>query len=197
METTKVERNLCSQMNLNRHGLKKVNIKVNMPFYFLEINEQTLGKANATSVSLSATRWVLVSRCESDTSESCVLFEQMKSLGRSNTRDFKSAMAALEKLVKVAKLGQPLESFYDKKQSHELHIFEYKGKKHVIWRIRNGDIRLTFYYGHERIIFLPGLIQKRTDKLTPAEKLGLESEVVAYLEAVEAQELKPVVCEVK
>jgi hypothetical protein len=35
-------------------------------------------------------------------------------------------LSALAKLLQVAQTGQPLESFYDKKQSHQLHEFVYQ-----------------------------------------------------------------------
>lgn len=109
------------------------------------------------------------------------LFTQIRDL--KDRRDQKNALAALCKLVKVAATGQPLAVFYDEKQCHPIHEFRYRGKDRKIWRIRHGDVRLALYYGKERLIFLPVVFAKRSDKLTNAQRSDLEVLAGAYIDA--------------
>jgi len=96
----------------------------------------------------------------------------------------------LAKLVQVAALGEPLEVHYDKKQCHPLHRFHHAGKDRVVWRIRKNSIRLPFYYGEGRLIFLTGALVKRKDKLTPAERASLEKQVKKYIDEEQANNLR-------
>jgi len=162
-----------------------------MSAHFLEINERTLGKpavANA-SASRAIAPWKLLARCSGTTADSCVLIDRLKALGASNKEDGKAALSALSKLITVAGTGQPIENFYDKKQSHPLHEFVYKGRTRVIWRIRKNDVRIAFYYAEGKIIFLVDAFAKRKGKLTKGEKKQLEDEVKAYIDAEEDQQL--------
>lgn len=54
----------------------------------------------------------------------------------------------------------------------------YKDVKRVVWRLRKGDVRLVFYYGEGKIVFLADALAKRQDKLTVGEKIQLEIEVM-------------------
>lgn len=109
------------------------------------------------------------------------LFTQIRNL--KDRRDQKNALAALRKLVKIAATGQPLAIFYDEKQCHPIHEFRYRGKDRKIWRIRHGDVRLAFYYGTDRLIFLPVVFAKRSDKLTNAQRSDLETRAGAFIDA--------------
>lgn len=132
--------------------------------------------------------WLLFAPCENESFSGCILFSQIKDLA--SKKDQKSAVLALKKLIQVAAMGQPLTVHYDKKQCHELHSFTYKGKARVIWRIRHGDIRLPFYYGQGKLIFLAGAVSKRKDKLSQAEESALEKEVKRYIDAEKKGELQ-------
>lgn len=105
-------------------------------------------------------------------------------------RDLKAAVQAVVKLVQLAALGEPLQAHYDEKQCHPLHRFQYLEKERVVWRIRKGSIRLPFYYGRGRLIFLTGALVKRKDKLTAGEKLTLEEQVRRYIDAEQANSLQ-------
>ncbi len=160
-----------------------------MSAHFLEINERALGKPAVASVSSAIPPWKLLARCSGTTADSCVLIARLQALGAANKEDGKAALSALSKLVKVAGTGQPIENFYDKKQSHPLHEFVYKGRNRVIWRIRKNDVRIAFYYAEGKIVFLADAFAKRKDKLTKGEKKQLEGEVKAYIDAEDDQQL--------
>ena len=100
-------------------------------------------------------------------------------------------MSALHKLVQVAASGKPITDFYDKKQCHEIHTFRHDGKDRTIWRIWKGDVvRVTFFYGDGQTVLLTHAFAKYEDKLSSAQKKMLENEVIAYLDALKANELK-------
>lgn len=160
-----------------------------MQVRFLEINERTLGKPPGASHGRSGAPWKLLARCEGSTADSCVLIAHLKEMGSANKEDGKSALSALSKLINVAATGQPIENFYDSKQSHLLHEFVYKQRNRVVWRIRKGDVRIAFYYAEDKIIFLADVFAKRKDKLTKGEKKQLEDEVKAYIDAEDDQQL--------
>ena len=160
-----------------------------MPVHLLEIDERSLGKPTQSGSLRNPAAWQLLSRCESDRADSCLLLQKIVELGRSNRVDGQAVLAALDKLIKVAATGQPIEAFYDKKQSHPLHEFDYKGQKRVVWRIRKGDVRIAFYYAQGKVIFLADALAKRKNKLSEGEKKQLEDEVKTYIDAEDAQQL--------
>jgi len=120
--------------------------------------------------------------------EECRLIKDLQTMA--DQRDLRAALQALTKLVQVAALGEPLEVHYDKKQCHPLHRFHHAGKDRVVWRIRKNSIRLPFYYGEGRLIFLTGALVKRKDKLTPAERASLEKQVKKYIDEEQANNLR-------
>jgi hypothetical protein len=128
-----------------------------------------------------------VTPCSSPETEECPFLEQVGQL--EDLRDRKAALQALKKLIEVAASGLPMTHFYDKKQCHEIHSFQYDGKTRRIWRIRQGIIRLPFYYGAGRLLFLPTVLVKRRDKLTRGEALELETHIKEYIQAEEANSL--------
>lgn len=185
---------LEDQLSLNaRHqGLIEVHLKVNMSIHLLEINDRVL-KRPARFLDQAARPWRLFARCTDESQESCVLLQQLLGLAQQSTKDGKAALAALDKLIQIAAKGMPLEHFYDKKQSHELYSFEYKGKRRVVWRLRKGDVRVAFYYAEDKVIFLADAFAKRRDKLTLAEEARIREEVCMYIDA-ENEGLLHVLC---
>ena len=159
-----------------------------MTIHLLEITETTIGKPFPDIVP-RLDRWKLMARCASQDPNTCYFLKQIADLGKSNRVDGKAALSALNKLLQVAQTGQPLEIFYDKKQSHQLHDFVYKDVKGVVWRLRKGDVRLVFYYGEGKIVFLADALAKRQDKLTVGEKIQLENEIKTYIDAEQAREI--------
>lgn len=123
----------------------------------------------------------LIARCVDQNADSCEVISQVLDLCAPDT---KSALKLLKKLVEVAASGLPFTEFYDKKQCHDIHTFDYKHKFHVIWRIRQGDVRVAFYYGEGRAVLLTGAFAKRQDRISTATKKLLEKEVKAYLDAL-------------
>ena len=174
----------------------EVHLKVNMTIHLLEITEATLGKPYLGIVP-RLDRWKLMARCASDDPNTCHLLEQICTLGKSSRVDGKAALSALNKLLQVAQTGQPLEDFYDKKQSHQLHDFLYNNVKRVIWRLRKGNVRLVFYYAEGKMIFLADALAKRQDKLTEGEKIKLENEIKTYIDAEETNNICLIQPEVK
>lgn len=154
--------------------------------FFLRINFKALGATDPEPVP-SAKPWRLYARCDAEDVETCGIFQQIINLVG---KDQRAAMSALHKLVHVAASGQPVTNFYDKKQCHEIHTFHYKGKERIVWRIWKGDVvRVTFYYGEDRMILLTHAFAKTEDKLTKGQKAMLEAEVKAYIDAVDANSL--------
>lgn len=152
--------------------------------YFLRINFNALGKIEPEPVP-GAKPWELYARCDEKDAETCVLFQQIANMV---LKDRKAAVSALDKLVQVAASGQPITNFYDKKQCHDIHTFSYQGKDRTVWRIWKGDVvRVTFYYGEGRAILLTHAFAKYEDKLTKAQKVMLEAEVITYIDAVNAK----------
>ncbi|MBE7373033.1 hypothetical protein [Pseudomonas lopnurensis] len=133
--------------------------------------------------------WSIFARCDEPDEAACEVFRQI--LAMPDKRDQKASLAALRKLIQVAASGHPLTSFYDKKQCHEAHRFNYQGKERTIWRIWQGDIRLAFYYGEGKIIFLTQAFAKREDKLSKQQKTALETEAKCFIDAEAAGTLAP------
>lgn len=152
-----------------------------MPVHLKRITFKSLGLPDEQEPKSSPENWQLFAPCLGEGFSNCELFEQIKAL--SSARDQKHSMLALRKLVQIAAMGAPLTVHYDKKQCHELHTFSYKDREQVIWRIRHGDIRLPFYYGQGRLIFLAGVLPKRKGKLSRAEASALEREVKRFIDA--------------
>lgn len=125
--------------------------------------------------------WTLVSRLIETPTKSCEIIQQI--LGMTSPQDQKAALAALHKLIKVTATGLPLPTFYDKKQCHEIHQFQYLGKKRVIWRIWHGNIRLAFYYGENKLIYLPLVFPKREDRLEKKQQLDLQESTKLFIDA--------------
>jgi len=152
--------------------------------HFLRINFKALG-APEPEPSPGAKPWGLYARCNAKSSDSCELFRQIANLA---PKDQRAALSALTKLVQVAASGLPITNFYDKKQCHDIHTFNYLEKERTVWRIWKGDVvRVTFYYGEGRTILLTHAFAKYEDKLNNTQKAMLEKEVIAYIDAVNAK----------
>lgn len=157
-----------------------------MPLHLLRINYRALGRETPEPVAEPGC-WRLYAPCAEADAAACQLLQHIA--GMQSIRDRKAALAALDKLVKVAASGKPLPVFYDEKQCHDIHRFRHDGHEHVLWRIRNGDIRIVFHYGHHRLILLTDALVKRKDKLSTAETSALERQVKAFLDAEKAGSL--------
>lgn len=157
-----------------------------MPF-LLRINFKSLGVPKSEPAPNDKSR-ELYAKCNERSADTCDLFQQIAGMA---TKDQKAAMAALHKLVEVAASGQPVTDFYDNKQCHEMHTFNYLGKERTVWRIWKGNVvRITFYYGEGRAILLTHAFAKYENKLTTAQKKMLEKEVIAYIDAANANTLQ-------
>ena len=126
-----------------------------------------------------------MARCAENDALTCELLHQVADLELAAR---KAAILTMEKLIQVAASGQPVAEFYDEKQCHKTHSFEYKGKTRDVWRVRRGDVRVTFYYGQDKLILLTHAFAKHKDKLTEAQKCDLERAVEAFIDAEEAEE---------
>lgn len=109
-----------------------------------------------------------------------LLFKRLKQL---EPNDRKKVFGGIAKLLKVANMGEPLGSHYDKKQLHDIHTFTYKGHEHTILRIRTGDTRLLFFHADDRIILLLDAFAKHSDTVTAGELATAETAVKSYLDA--------------
>lgn len=125
--------------------------------------------------------------CQSDDPATAELLQRIAALGKAEGNCFRNGM---RKLLKIANSGSPLKVHYDEKQCHETHQFAYKGDTHTIWRIRNNDLRILFYYGSDRTILLLDTFPKRADKLTEAQKLSAENAVKHYWDSAPAIVIK-------
>lgn len=124
--------------------------------------------------------------CISTTEDPCdaAIVAWVKALTKQDRKVFRNGMGTI---LKVANSGRPLETHYDEKQCHDAHCFWHKGNQHTIWRIRQGDLRILFFYGTDHIILLIDAFPKHTDKLTKAQKLNAETITKSYLDAKKIQ----------
>lgn len=131
---------------------------------------------------LNPSRWKVVTRCLGASRASAEAFTWVKSLGAADQRQ---ALKALLYFVRVAQAGTPLAETLDKKRVHEAHQFfsQASGKQEKVWRYRDGDIRLLFYYGRDRLVLLTNALPKRTDKFSQAELNQAERAVDEFLVA--------------
>lgn len=117
--------------------------------------------------------------CATDDEDTAELLQRIKALGKTEGTCFRNGM---RKLLKIANSGEPLTVHYDEKQCHKTHSFTYNGLTHDIWRIRNNDLRILFFYGNDRVILLLDTFPKHADRLTKAQKLNAEDAVKRYLD---------------
>ncbi|HCB1899721.1 hypothetical protein QWI28_22030 [Citrobacter freundii] len=130
----------------------------------------------------------LYARCDEENSDTCFLLQQIAEM---EIRDQKDALSALVKMIQVASSGKPFKNYYDAKQCHDCHTFTHDGKEHTIWRVWKGKaVRITFYYGEDRVVLLTSAFVKREDKLTKKQKLDLEAEVKSYLNDIKNKQLE-------
>lgn len=153
-----------------------------MSYYLREIDFAAIGASDTEPVKQPDHK-KLVARCSSDDVNDCDFLQQIVEL--KSPSSIRAALSALHKLVNVAASGQPFTDFYDKKQCHEIHSFEYKHKAYKIWRIRKSDLRITFYYAEGKAVLLTHVFEKHRDKLTSGQEAMLETEVKAYIDALE------------
>jgi mRNA-degrading endonuclease RelE of RelBE toxin-antitoxin system len=128
----------------------------------------------------------LVAWCEADDADTCFLLKEVVKL---EVMPRKAVILAIDKLLQVAASGQPVAEFYDEKQCHKTHSFDYKGRARDVWRVRKGDVRVTFYYGQDKLILLTHAFAKHKDKLTKAQEKELERAVKAFVDAEEDEKL--------
>ncbi|MGE8160342.1 hypothetical protein ACQKRQ_09290 [Paraburkholderia sp. NPDC080076] len=129
----------------------------------------------------------LVAWCAKDDASTCELLLQVVQLEQAPR---KAALLELAKLIQVAASGQPVAEFYDEKQCHKTHSFDYNGKTRDVWRVRRGDVRVTFYYGQDKLILLTHAFPKYKDRLTKAQERDLERAVKEFIDAEEAEQFR-------
>jgi len=118
--------------------------------------------------------------CPIDDPQTAEILTAAAELERHDKASFRMAMA---KILKISTLGTPIKEHYDKKQCHEAFEFDYNGKHYTVWRIRNNDLRLLFFYGNDHIILLTDALAKRKDNFSQAE-INRSTEVIKrYLNA--------------
>jgi len=118
--------------------------------------------------------------CRSKDPDDLVLYDW---LGKMDKADRKAFVRGLTTLLKLANSGRPLESHYDEKKCHKTASFSYKGSERAIWRIRNNDIRLLFFYGEQGVVLLIDSFPKHKAKLTEAQESNAIAVVRDYLDA--------------
>jgi hypothetical protein len=153
-------------------------------YYLTEIRPEDFTEdGDGAAVPLNAKRFKVSSACDAADADTADVWGQIQSLGSKQHQ--KVAIAGLSFLVKVAQSGQPLTASFDKKALHETHSFTspVSGQTEKIWRYRRGDIRILFYYAHDRVVLLSGVLIKLKDKLSKAEELAAEKAVNLYLDA--------------
>jgi mRNA-degrading endonuclease RelE of RelBE toxin-antitoxin system len=120
--------------------------------------------------------------CRSDDPEDNDLNDWVSKLTAADINAFKNGMSMI---LKLANAGKKLENHYDEKKCHPTHRFEHNEQERVVWRVRNSDVRLLFYYGNDRILLMVDSFPKRTDKITKAQKSHAEKIIKSYLDADE------------
>lgn len=158
-----------------------------MTVYLLRITNAVL-RNPAPEFVAEPEHWRLYASCGEADADSCQLLQSIATMQAA--RDQKDALAALAKLVHVAASGKPLQTFYDEKQCHVIHRFHHAGRERVVWRIRRGSVRIAFYYGNGRLIFLADAVVKRKNTLSQAEKSELERKVIEFVNAEQAGTLR-------
>lgn len=151
--------------------------------HFLRVTSELFGLQPVGQKPDRPPSWELRARCENSSESSCLFVQQLVALSKENGRDGRDAQRAMGKLFHVATTGLPIESFYDKKQCHVAHEFSHLGVPCKIWRIRQGAVRIYFFYAQGKIIYLAAVASKRKDKLSKSEKDILEQEITLYLNA--------------
>lgn len=127
----------------------------------------------------NAKTWRLYFIGQSDSPEKSLIFNGIKGMER---KDKISAFAGLIKLLKHSADGRSPEVAYPTK-CHEAFNFKYDGKLHKVWRIRDQEVRIYFYYCSEKIILLPHIGEKREDKLTKGQQGFIEKQIKLYIDA--------------
>jgi len=152
--------------------------------YLTEIRPEDFTEdGDGAAVPQNAKRFKVSSACEADDADTADVWVQIQALASKQHQ--KVALQGLAYLVKVAQSGLPLTASFDKKALHETHSFTSPVSRQTerIWRCRRGDIRILFYYAHDRVVLLSGVLIKLKDKLSNAEKSAAEKAVNLYLEA--------------
>lgn len=103
--------------------------------------------------------------------------------------DRASLASGLRNLVKKAALGGLLEEQFNRKQCHHMHEFKRNGKTCKVWRVRQNDVRLLFYYGADRRLVIVEALIKREDKWEDGERRRAQVFVENYLDAWEASKV--------
>ncbi|MGS3491751.1 hypothetical protein ACB313_05555 [Klebsiella pneumoniae] len=153
----------------------------------MKINHAALQRKQADPHQVTSAR-TLYARCDDESRDTCNLLQQIYDM---EMRDQKDALSALVKMIQIAASGKPFKDFYDVKQCHDCHTFTHDGKEHTIWRVWKGKaVRITFYYGDDRVILLTSALVKREDKLTRKQELDLEAEVKIYLNDIKNKQLE-------
>lgn len=118
--------------------------------------------------------------CKSKDPDDLVLYDWLEKM---DNADRKAFIRGLTTLLKLANGGRPLESHYDEKKCHKTITFSHKGVDRIVWRIRNNDIRLLFFYGEQGVVVLIDSFPKHKDKLTKAQESNAIAAVKGYLDA--------------
>lgn len=127
--------------------------------------------------------------CRSKDPDDLVLYDWLEKMDKADRKAF---VRGLTTLLKLANGGRPLESHYDEKKCHKTITFTHKGSDHAIWRIRNNDIRLLFFYGEQGMVLLIDSFPKHKDQLTKAQESNAVTTVKGYLDAKQIEYLEDI-----
>ncbi|BAK10836.1 hypothetical protein PAJ_0756 [Pantoea ananatis AJ13355] len=150
-----------------------------MTYYLREINFEAIGSPEREPAK-SEKHKTIVARCLTENLDDCDILQQINDL---ELGDAKAALTALVKLIQVAASGLPFTNFYDEKQCHETHSFTYNHKIYKVWRLRQRDVRITFFHCEGKTVLLTHVFVKHKDKLTNKQKAMLEEQVKTYIDA--------------
>lgn len=118
--------------------------------------------------------------CSSEDPDDNELNGWLTKLTAADIHAFKNGMSMI---LKLANAGRKLETHYDEKKCHPTHGFEYDGQNCVVWRIRNSDVRLLFYYGDDRLLLMVDSFPKHSNKISKAQKSHAENVIKTYIDA--------------
>jgi hypothetical protein len=110
--------------------------------------------------------------------------ELFQGIARLDFKDKRSAFSGLNKLMQHASEGRdPKAAYPAKSKCHEAFKFKHDHQQYTVWRIRENDVRIYFYYCAGKILLLPHIGEKREDKLTQAQKDHIAKPIKEYLDA--------------
>lgn len=99
-------------------------------------------------------------------------------------KDRRSAFNGLKKLLQHAYEGRdPKAAYPAKSKCHEAFTFKHSHQEYTVWRIRENNVRIYFFYCAGKVLLLPHIGEKREQKLTSGQKDQIAKPIKEFLDA--------------